>query len=129
MLMIILSLFRWWYGEGLMGQLKAAERRISGTADYFSVGLLLKTLFSPFRQISAGRVDGPLAVQWRAWLDKLISRLVGAAIRTVTIIAGLITLLLQSILLLILLLSWLLLPLLPIAGLVMSFSGWLPWNS
>ncbi|HEX6461851.1 MAG TPA: hypothetical protein VFZ58_01095 [Candidatus Saccharimonadales bacterium] len=126
--MIVFSLFRWWYSEGLLGQLKAVERRISGTADYFSVGLLLKTLFSPFRQISAGQVQGPLAVKWRAWLDKLISRFVGAAFRIVTIIAGLATLCLQLLIGLVLLLGWALLPLLPVAGLLLTLSGWLPWS-
>ncbi len=40
------------------------------TADFFSVGLLLKTLFNPFRQISAAPVGGDLSVQLSAFFGQ-----------------------------------------------------------
>lgn len=48
----------------------------------FSVGLLLKTLFNPFRQISAAPVGGAAPVQLSAFFDKLFSRAVGMVVRS-----------------------------------------------
>lgn len=78
--MFIVGLLSWWYGAGWVAEAKRVRERIASTADYFSIDLLVKTLFSPFRQISAGKVNGPLGVKWRAFVDRLISRCIGALI-------------------------------------------------
>lgn len=125
-MLIVLGLFRWWYNEGFMGQLLAARQRLATTADYFSIVLLLKTLFSPFRQISAGNARGPLGVQVRAWVDRMVSRFVGATIRSLTIIAGVVALVFSVLFGCMRLLGWLLLPALPLVGLVLALVGWVP---
>lgn len=126
---IALGLLRWWYGEGLTKQLTASRERLARTVDFFSIPLLLKTLFSPFRQIDAGGVrHGPIGVKIRAWLDKLISRLIGAVIRGMTIIAGIIALTFSAIVGTLRLGGWLLLPALPLIGLILTLTGWAPWS-
>ena len=100
--------------------------RLAASADFFSIGLLASTLFAPFRQISAGNVVGPIGDQIRAFFDRLISRTIGAFVRTSVIIFGLVVMSLQAIFGLIVLVSWLIIPLLPIIGLIMTVIGWTP---
>lgn len=100
---------------------------LAATADFFSIGLLFRTLFSPFRQISAGRVRGPLGVQMRAFFDRLTSRLIGAMVRTAMIVAGITALTFHSVLGGVTIVAWLLVPAIPFAGIVMASGGWMPW--
>ena len=126
--MVIVGLLSWWY---TIGWKQAAERilvRLAGLLDYFSIGLLLKTLFSPFRQISAGKVNGPLPVQLRAFADRLISRVIGAVIRTMVMLVGIGALLIGVILSVLYLVGWAFVPLLPIIGLTLMLGGWIPWQ-
>ncbi|MFZ2544448.1 MAG: hypothetical protein WAW80_00520 [Candidatus Saccharimonadales bacterium] len=123
-MLLVSSLLSWWYGVGWKQQVQIIANRLDGTIDYFSFSLLLKTLFSPYRQISAGGVDGPLEVKLRAMADKLFSRIFGAFIRIIIIIIGGIAIGVQVIFSLLMLVLWGLVPLLPIAGIVMVFIGW-----
>lgn len=101
--------------------------RLAATADFFSIGLLLRTLFSPFRQISAGRVRGPLGVQLHAFFDRLISRLIGAMVRTAMIFTGGFVLGFHAFIGALAVIGWLLVPLVPLAGIVLASGGWMPW--
>lgn len=125
-MLLITELLRWWYGDGWRLRASLVANRLDGTIDYFSVDLLLKTLFSPYRQISAGRVDGPLGVQMRAMVDKLFSRIIGAIIRLIILLIGAVAIGLQVAIGLIILVAWGILPLLPIIGLVLTLIGWTP---
>ncbi len=124
--MLFMSLIQWWYGAGWRRRVKIITTRVEGTMDFFSIALLLKTLFQPFRQISAGSVDGSIDAKMRAFADRLISRIIGAVVRTVIIIAGLIAIALHILLGLGLLIGWAFVPLLPIIGLALTVMGWLP---
>lgn len=124
--MFLVGILSWWYSDGLLGRVRMAKQRLAGTADLFSIDLLMTTLFQPFRQISAGKVDGPLAMQLRAFFDRLISRIIGAMVRITVIIFGLVTLIVVSIINLIILLLWLAAPLLPVIGLILTVIGWVP---
>jgi len=124
--MFIVGLLSWWYGAGWVAEAKRVRERIASVADYFSIGLLARTLFSPFRQISAGSIDGPLGVRWRAFIDRLISRCIGALMRTFLIIFGVVAITVIGISGCIALVVWLLIPALPIVGCVMMFVGWVP---
>ena len=113
----------WWYTAGLRQRLKKISVRLDGTIDYFSMDLLVKTLFAPFRQISAGKVDGSLEVKMRALIDRLFSRLIGAFVRSLLLVVGGVTIALQAVLALVMILLWLLVPFLPVAGIVLMISG------
>ena len=115
------SMFSWWYGAGWRQQVKKAQLRLAGLADFFSIGLLIETFGSPFRQISAGgRVKGSLEVKIRVFLDRLISRLIGMAIRAFMIIFGSITLGLYALLLGLGIIIWGIIPFSPLIGAVLS---------
>lgn len=125
--MFIVGLLGWWYGPGWRGCSARVIERLAATADFFSIGLLFRTLFSPFRQISAGRVRGPLGVQMRALLDKLISRMIGGMVRSTMIVAGGVVLALQAFFGSLLIIAWLAVPAVPLAGIVLASGGWMPW--
>lgn len=126
--MFVIGLMSWWYGRGWRDAAMRAGRRLMSLEDYFSIDLLLRTLFSPYRQISASKVQGALGVQMRAFFDRLISRLIGAMIRLVTILIGLVAIVIYAVIGLLVLVLWAVVPLLPIAGIVLFVSGWIPWN-
>jgi len=124
--MFLVGIISWWYGRGLQGQISRIRDRLTATAGYFSIGQLLSTLFAPFRQISAGSVNGPVGAQLRAFFDKTISRVIGAIVRSFTILAGLIVMAVQVLLEAIVLVIWVVLPLFPVAGLILCVIGWVP---
>ena len=126
--MFLVGLISWWYGTGLRRQGASISERLSATAEFFSIGQLASTLFAPFRQISAGQVRGPVAVQLRAFFDRSFSRVFGAIIRLCTIIFALLTLLLQLIYLVIVFVGWLIVPILPVVGLIAAVIGWVPYG-
>lgn len=118
----------WWYGQGWRRQLQIVADRNAKLADMFSLDLLLRTMFAPFRQIGTGSGGGSLEMKLHAWADLLFSRLVGAAVRSVTLLAGSIVLVGAAGLGALQLIGWMLLPLAPIAGIVGAITGWLPWK-
>lgn len=124
--MFLVGMLGWWYSGGWKHRVQAAGQGIKDVAAFFSVGQLLQTLFSPFRQISAGHVNGSIGAQLQALLDKTVSRVVGAIVRTITILAGIVVILAACVYQLIILVVWLLLPLFPIIGLILAVIGWVP---
>lgn len=87
--------------------------RLRSTADFFSIGSLARTLFAPFRQISAHA----------GFLDRLISRCVGAVTRFFIIVFGVVAIIVEAILGLILIIIWPLIPLLPFGCVVLTVMG------
>jgi hypothetical protein len=118
--MLLADLFSWWYGAGWAHVWQHMTKRIAGTLEAFSVGLLLQTLFSPFRQISASKVTGSLDTEMRAWLDLQLSRLIGAMVRSVVIMAGLVATLALFIFTVVAMVVWPLVPIIPILTLVIA---------
>lgn len=126
--MVIVGMLAWWYTSGLHKLLVAVSNRFISVFDYFSIDLLATTLFAPYRQISAGSIDGPIGLQLRALVDNLLSRLIGAFMRTIVMVIGLVTLAGLALISLLQLASWLIFPAAPIIGLILTFTGWLPWT-
>jgi hypothetical protein len=121
--MFIVGLFSWWYGAGWRQRVSFASERLASVYDYFSIDLLLRTMFSPFRQISAGSVKGPIGVQVRAWMDQLISRTIGFFVRTLIIMVGSITLFLLACLQVVLVILWGVVPFLTLVGIGMALGS------
>lgn len=121
--MHVWALVRWWYGAGWTDQLDSTRLHMRKINDFFSVTLLARNIFQPFRQISAGSVRGGLDVQMRAWLDRLISRMIGAFVRLFMIIAGVVWLCVSVLGLGLWLLVWPVVPILPVIGLIASGVG------
>ena len=120
---MFVGFFTWWYGDGLKGRVKAIFERLARVSDFFSVGLLAQTLFSPFRQLSTGQVHGPLSAQLQAFFDKLISRLIGAFVRFSMIVLAFFASIGVIVYGIVIVGGWLLLPVLPVGGLVMTLVG------
>ncbi len=121
--MLFVSLIRWWYSDGIYQRIRAMALKLDGLIDYFSFDLLIKTLFQPFRQDSTGKVDGSLDVKLRAFADNMISRVLGAMIRTVILIFGLIAIALYVIWIVVAMMLWSLLPAAPIIGMFLTILG------
>lgn len=126
--MFVVALLKWWYIEGWKQRFSMAFERLAATMDYFSIDLLLKTMFSLFRQDGAGRVDGPIGVKFRAFIDRLMSRVLGAIIRSCVLIVGVVVIFVQIVLSTLVLLLWSIVPLLPIIGTMAALAGWTPWQ-
>jgi hypothetical protein len=120
--MLAVSFLQWWYSRGWGIYFRGFIARLHSIADFFSIGLLLKTLFSPFRQISAGESseNGKFMV---VFLDKLVSRFIGFFIRFFIIIFGIIGLSATLAIGLVIAIIWPCIPVLPFVGIVVSSMG------
>lgn len=123
-----MGILGWWYGTGWKQRASMVKERLAGLMDYFSLDLLLKTLFSPFRQISAEKTSGSLNVLMHAFFDRLISRMIGMMIRLVMIVIGTAAIIAYAIIGLLALVVWAFVPVLPMVGLVLFLMGWMPWT-
>lgn len=126
--MFIVGLLSWWYGAGWKQSALGVRDGLAGLYDYFSFDLLLKTLFLPFRQISAGQVRGSFEVQMHAWFDRLISRTIGAIVRSIVIVVGSVTMVIAAVIGILRITFWPLVPVLPVIGIILAASGWVPWK-
>lgn len=124
--MFLVGIVSWWYKGGLLDRIRIVNNRLKYLIDLFSIGLLVSTLFSPFRQISAEVTGNSLNDKLRALFDKILSRIIGAVVRTLMIAVGSIAMLIQIVLGGIMLLVWLTIPLIPVAGLILAVIGWVP---
>ncbi|HSX35823.1 MAG TPA: hypothetical protein VLH84_02705 [Patescibacteria group bacterium] len=115
--MLVIYCLGWWYGRGWKWRIAKASQNMSYWAEYFSLGKLLPTLFSPYRQTL---VDGR---GMQAVLDSLVSRLVGFVVRFFVILTAAIVMLFYSILTLVIVLLWPLMPLVPLAAIVVVATG------
>lgn len=122
--MFLVGLFHWWYGNGLRDRFRTTGQRVRSIAEYFSIGQLLKTLFAPFRQISAGKASGSVGAQLRGIVDSLISRIIGGVVRFGTIVVGLIIIMFVTVYESILLVCWPLVPVFIFASAVLAAIGW-----
>lgn len=121
--MILATFFSWWYGVGWLSLGRKVSGRVVGVLRFFSVGQLATSLFAPFRQISAGRVQGPLGVQLRAWGDRQFSRVIGAIVRLMLIACGIVGALFYSMTGLIMLVLWPVMPVMPLLGIILMATG------
>lgn len=123
--MLGVSFLQWWYSRGWGIYFRGFRERMNNIADFFSIGLLAKTLFQPFRQISAnetgerGGIEGALV----AFFDRLLSRVIGFLVRTGLIITGILVMVVSFVCGLVLAIVWPCIPLLPFAGIIVSSMG------
>jgi len=128
--MFLVDILSWWYSGGFADRARMIKNRLDALADFFSIGLLFTTLFAPYRQISVGSGGVSLSEQMHAFFDKLLSRIIGSIVRTFMIIAGLVVMFFQVIFGITLLIFWLIIPMLPMVGLIMMAIGWVPaWTN
>jgi hypothetical protein len=125
--MFLVGLLSWWYGRGWVNQLRRTSDHWRATVEFFSIGQLFATLFSPFRQISANSTSDPNPmIALRAVLDQLVSRIIGAFVRLFTVMAGCIVIVLQVVYQSVLLVLWFIVPAIPLVGFLLLAVGWVP---
>lgn len=78
--MLALEFFKWWYGQGWALLVRNMRRRLVMTSNVFSVPILIRTLFAPWRRIITYGGAG-INSQIRTAADNLVSRLVGFVVR------------------------------------------------
>lgn len=118
--MFVVDLVQWWYAKGWGTFWSDMKAMLKNTADTFSIGDLLKTLFAPYRQIDAENEGGPILARL---VSKLISRLVGFFARSALIVCGLVLMLLEIIAMGVMMIVWPLMPILPFVGIILAVLG------
>ena len=121
-------MFLWWYSRGWSVFIHKLRSLFANITDFFSMDSLLRTLFQPFRQISASsaHADSSLDLKFHMFLDRLVSRFIGFSTRLILLIIGLFIIIVGSIVSLFLIIIWPLIPFAPIAGIILSISGVAP---
>jgi hypothetical protein len=83
--MAIAYMLGWWYGQGWSWLLKIIRKNLGVVSETFSVLILLKTWFSPWKQI---QTVSTFRNFFQAAIDNLVSRFIGAVIRTFMLLAA-----------------------------------------
>ena len=109
----MLSYFSWWYGQGFAGLVRAVLRRMEQLAEMFSVAILVRTLFSPWRRIITYPGAG-LEAHVRAMLDNMVSRVIGLFVRVVVLLSAAVMFTLLAVVSAVQIILW---PLLPVIAL------------
>ncbi len=123
--MAIFEMLTWWYARGWNVFAKKIRVGLSNTMDFFSMNSLIRTLFKPFRQISAETAgsDTSLEIRFHMFIDRLVSRFIGFFSRLTLLITGTVIIIFSSICSLILILLWPVIPFIPIAGIILTIAG------
>jgi hypothetical protein len=117
---IAVIFWRWYYGEAAKNVLLAWRNYVVFVANYFSIPLLLRTLFAPWRRDITRKPRGlDFKKLFEYFAFNAISRGLGFLVRFVTVCVGIISLFLTAIAGAIFFVFWVLLPLI-LAGLLVS---------
>lgn len=90
---LLIGLISWWFSYVPSRIIYISQKTVSKLFDYFSIDLLAKTLFLPWKRDEIDTTNMALDDKLRVALMNLISRLVGAVVRSGTIIFGLLSIL------------------------------------
>jgi hypothetical protein len=116
-----MAFFQWWYGAGWAQQAKGMERRVHNIAGMFSVDILLRTMFSPWKQtVLYARRDQSLGDKFTAELGNLVSRFVGFGVRILVLFTALLGIFFVGLYGLVGIVIWPVVPLLPLVLIFVS---------
>ena len=122
--MLAVGFLQWWYLRGWLNLINKLMSVLRSLADSFSISLLVKTLFAPYKQISAYGSGGiSIQAQISDFFDKLLSRVIGFTMRVIIICVGIIVMLIDILVSCIMILLWPLLPILPIMCVILTVVG------
>ncbi len=111
--MLVFGFIQWWYGPGWRDMANRVIGRARQTYAYFSISLLLRTLFQPWRRIMSPP-GGSLQQRVHALADNAVSRGVGFSIRIIALFTAVIMITLTLVLGGLLVILWPILPLISI---------------
>jgi len=115
--MFLISLFQWWYTGGWAQRWRSIITKTSELSESFSLGIILRTLFKPWKQITT--LDPGGSFIHRA-VDSLISRFVGFWIRLFVLFAGVVYIGVSAVINLVMAIIW---PAIPLLGFVFLAIG------
>ena len=122
--MLVLDLLSWWYSRGFSELINGLKERLGDAADFFSIRLLMQNFFSPYRQISAqGTSSSAVNDRMQAFLDSLISRVVGTVVRLFVLLVGIIVIFLQITVGVVMIMIWPLIPMTVVGGIILCLGG------
>ncbi len=120
---MIFRLFTWWYTDGWKHAFKSIRLRLIAVMEHFSVGILVKTLWEPWKQIKSYAWQGSsLGDKMQVAFDNGFARFFGFVLRMSLINIAIIVSLFVGVWSIVLVVIWPLIPLLPI-GFVMVGLG------
>lgn len=119
MVMLLMQLLSWWYGRGWKRSAMSVRKHLTGVSHLFSVPILLRTLWSPWRRIVSypgASIDAKL----RALGDNMVSRMIGFTVRLLVLFTAGISLLVTSLGGIMVIIAWPLVPVLIVGSLIMG---------
>lgn len=115
----------WHYTRGFWAVIELEKNLLRFIFNFFSISILLKTLFSPWRRLAEGYVAGLRPGEWlESFIVNSLMRLLGVIFRLILIVSGLIVLLVALAVSCLLILTWLLWPALILACLAGGLFLW-----
>jgi len=100
----------WWYAQEPAYLWRAVNVTSNKILNLFSVPILIRTLFDPWKRDVTYVENASLDVRYKVWLNNLISRLVGFVVRLITALTGILFATLAFLVLAAFFLVWLALP-------------------
>jgi hypothetical protein len=117
--MIALEILTWWYRRGWAQVAANSEQRFVKVSHMFSVPILIRTWFAPWRRIVT-YPGASIEAKFRAATDNLVSRVVGFTVRTMVLISAGVMLLLTAVVAGLQLIVW---PLIPPGVIILLVKG------
>lgn len=117
--MLVLQMFVWWYGPGWKAAAKSIGRGVGGISRLFSIPILLRTLFAPWKRI-VSYPGSSLDAKLRAYGDNIVSRAIGFVVRLLVLLTALV---MSGLAAVAGLLSFVLWPLVPFAAVALCIKG------
>lgn len=113
----------WYFRDGPKKLLSIWNNFLRFNLHFFSISILFKTLFAPWKKIQESYTEGlaNLSENFSKFILNVFSRMVGAFVRSLTIIIGIIAHIFLIILGPIVFILWFLLPWVILSGLAISF--------
>jgi len=109
---VVSGFFYWWYSAGTRQAWDVFALFIFRVYDFFSLDILVKTWFAPWKNDVLTANNIALSDQVKLWEANFVSRLIGALARTVVIFFSLIILAVSFVALTLLFTVWVLMPVL-----------------
>jgi hypothetical protein len=117
--MLVVEFFGWWYSQGWALLIKNARKRVMRTSHLFSLPILLRTLFAPWKRIISDPGAG-LEAHVRAATDNLVSRAIGFVVRLGVLFCALVIIALVFIIAILQIIIW---PLMPVGIVALLVKG------
>ncbi|MCC7289288.1 hypothetical protein IT414_02790 [bacterium] len=112
--MVLFSFFTWWYGSGWAQVPREIRRRVNFILQFFSLKIILRTLFAPWKRDIAYARSTALEDRFQALIGNLVSRFIGFIIRVIFMFTAVLAIIFTVVFGVLLMIVWPALPFSPI---------------